>query len=332
MRTRYVAGSANRIVATTITVVAVVFIIAVSYVFYGDGGQENTSAQKLATKSDLDPEIVTKAYEQDSDGDGLADWEEVLWSTDPTKPDTDGNGVSDKDQVFAASESLSTATGLEDEMGVDTIETELKNQKNSDLPPTSTDALAKELFATYLYSLKSGTDLTQEQQEVMVQQALEKVTPLITAPTYKQSDVRSVPATSESRVRYIASIREIVLAMTTGSDNEDQAFLALAQGDKEWAVGVLSEMVHVYTIHIDKLRTMEVPVDAIGLHANFVQALMQYIFTIEGFSFINSDPLRTAASVNVFSTVRGRLVQTISMLRKYFELHQNTTSVLEHTN
>ena len=75
MRTRYVAGSANRIVATTITVV---FIIAVSYVFYGDGGQENTSAQKLATKSDLDPEIVTKAYEQDSDGDGLADWEDII--------------------------------------------------------------------------------------------------------------------------------------------------------------------------------------------------------------------------------------------------------------
>ncbi|HCC04782.1 TPA: hypothetical protein DEP58_00570 [Patescibacteria group bacterium] len=322
MRTRYVAGSANRIVATTITVVAVVFIIAVSYVFYEDGNQKNTTTQ-LATNSEIDPEIITKAYEQDSDEDGLADWEEVLWSTDPTKPDTDGDGVSDRDQVFVASESLSIASGLENEVGADTVGMEPENHKNSDVPPTSTDALAKELFASYLYSLKSGTDLSKEQQEEMVQQALGKVTPLVTAPTYNQSEVRSVPATSESRMQYIATVREIVLAMTTGSDNEDEAFLALAQGDKEWAAGVLSEMVHVYTIHTDKLRTMEVPEDAVGLHVSFVQALMQYTFTIEGFSFINSDPLRTAASVNVFQTVRGRLIHTISILRRYFELHQN---------
>jgi len=317
-----VAGSANRIVATTITVVAVVFIIAVSYVFYEDGNQKNTTTQ-LATNSEIDPEIITKAYEQDSDEDGLADWEEVLWSTDPTKPDTDGDGVSDRDQVFVASESLSIASGLENEVGADTVGMEPENHKNSDVPPTSTDALAKELFASYLYSLKSGTDLSKEQQEEMVQQALGKVTPLVTAPTYNQSEVRSVPATSESRMQYIATVREIVLAMTTGSDNEDEAFLALAQGDKEWAAGVLSEMVHVYTIHTDKLRTMEVPEDAVGLHVSFVQALMQYTFTIEGFSFINSDPLRTAASVNVFQTVRGRLIHTISILRRYFELHQN---------
>ena len=247
----------------------------------------------------------------------------MLWSTDPTKPDTDGDGVSDRDQVFVASESLSIASGLENEVGADTVGMEPENHKNSDVPPTSTDALAKELFASYLYSLKSGTDLSKEQQEEMVQQALGKVTPLVTAPTYNQSEVRSVPATSESRMQYIATVREIVLAMTTGSDNEDEAFLALAQGDKEWAAGVLSEMVHVYTIHTDKLRTMEVPEDAVGLHVSFVQALMQYTFTIEGFSFINSDPLRTAASVNVFQTVRGRLIHTISILRRYFELHQN---------
>ena len=326
------AGSANRIVATTITVVAVVFIIAVSYAFYGDSGQKNTPTQELATNSDLDSEIITKAYEQDSDEDGLSDWEEVLWSTDPTKPDTDGNGVSDKDQVYVASESLSTASVLEYEKDIDTIETEFEEQKNSDVPPTSTDALAKELFASYLYSLKGGPDLSKEQQEEMVQEALGKVTPLITAPTYKQSEVRSVPATPESQQRYIASVREIVFAMTTGSDNEDAAFLALAQGDKEWAAGVLSEMVHVYTIYIEKLRTMEVPEDAVGLHANFVQALMQYIFTIEGFSLINSDPLRTAASVNVFQTVRGRLIHTTSILRRYFELHQNPNPVLDDAN
>ncbi len=33
----------------------------------------------------------------DSDSDGLKDWEEALWGTDPHNPDTDGDGVSDGD-------------------------------------------------------------------------------------------------------------------------------------------------------------------------------------------------------------------------------------------
>ena len=35
----------------------------------------------------------------DSDGDALADWEEVLWKTDPENPDTDGDGTPDGEEV-----------------------------------------------------------------------------------------------------------------------------------------------------------------------------------------------------------------------------------------
>lgn len=36
-----------------------------------------------------------KKLQQDSDGDGLRDWEEVLYHTDPHNPDTDGDGTPD---------------------------------------------------------------------------------------------------------------------------------------------------------------------------------------------------------------------------------------------
>ena len=37
--------------------------------------------------------------EQDTDEDGLKDWEESLWGTDVKNPDTDGDGTSDGDEV-----------------------------------------------------------------------------------------------------------------------------------------------------------------------------------------------------------------------------------------
>ncbi len=44
--------------------------------------------------------------EDDSDGDGLCDEEEVELGTDPNNPDTDGDGISDKDEVFLGTDPL----------------------------------------------------------------------------------------------------------------------------------------------------------------------------------------------------------------------------------
>jgi len=43
--------------------------------------------------------IAQHVSNQDSDGDGLKDWEETIFRTDPHNPDTDGDGTSDKDEI-----------------------------------------------------------------------------------------------------------------------------------------------------------------------------------------------------------------------------------------
>ncbi|WP_205886351.1 inverse autotransporter beta domain-containing protein, partial [Pseudomonas laurylsulfatiphila] len=43
---------------------------------------------------------------KDTDGDGLADSEEEIHGTDPTKPDTDGDGLTDKEEVDAGTDPL----------------------------------------------------------------------------------------------------------------------------------------------------------------------------------------------------------------------------------
>ncbi len=49
-------------------------------------------------KSDV---VAPIAYDLDSDSDGLKDWEETLWGTDPKNPDTDGDGTEDGSAVEA---------------------------------------------------------------------------------------------------------------------------------------------------------------------------------------------------------------------------------------
>ena len=55
--------------------------------------------QKVAEEQKKASLSVANLTTQDQDSDGLADWEETFWGTDPTNPDTDGNGVPDGVQI-----------------------------------------------------------------------------------------------------------------------------------------------------------------------------------------------------------------------------------------
>ncbi len=50
----------------------------------------------IGTKKDFSRQFD---FKKDSDNDGLKDWEEALWKTDPQNPDSDGDGTPDGEEV-----------------------------------------------------------------------------------------------------------------------------------------------------------------------------------------------------------------------------------------
>ncbi|MCH7529851.1 hypothetical protein IIB50_01915 [Patescibacteria group bacterium] len=61
----------------------------------------------------------------DSDDDGLKDWEEVLWGTDPFNPDTDNDGTDDGVEIAVDRNPLVSSSG-----GVlDTLDSEVPYKK-----------------------------------------------------------------------------------------------------------------------------------------------------------------------------------------------------------
>ncbi|MEX2052408.1 MAG: hypothetical protein WD991_01775, partial [Candidatus Paceibacterota bacterium] len=76
-------------------------------------------------------DILADLVGRDTDGDGISDWEESLWGTDPTKKDTDLNGVSDGDEIAELKRQAGMTGG--------------ENESQSDL--SQTDKFSRELFA-----------------------------------------------------------------------------------------------------------------------------------------------------------------------------------------
>lgn len=83
-----------------IAVVAVLmFAASVIFFYFAAQKQETPSRGNFAIADPALRAEQLKKLQQDSDSDGLRDWAEVLYHTDPQKSDTDGDGTPDGEEV-----------------------------------------------------------------------------------------------------------------------------------------------------------------------------------------------------------------------------------------
>lgn len=99
-------------------------------------------------------EVLGNLVNKDADLDGVPDWEEFLWGTDPTKKDTNGDGVPDNVEI----ENLKQPTG-QNQQGLPLL-------KSNDENLTETDKFSREFFATVA---------TLNQNEAMDQATVDKL-------------------------------------------------------------------------------------------------------------------------------------------------------------
>lgn len=92
--------------------------------------------------------------EKDTDGDGVKDWEEALWGTDPTKDNT--FTVSDRDYIKKKKEGIA------------------KDGEAASKNTTESDAFAKEFLSTIISMASSGT-LTQDNINLLAQSYSQKI-------------------------------------------------------------------------------------------------------------------------------------------------------------
>lgn len=76
------------------TVMAVVFVIVATITYQNYKNKGFFDRDETPQKS-LSVVVENTQTEIDTDGDGLADWEEALWGTEINNPDTDGDGTLD---------------------------------------------------------------------------------------------------------------------------------------------------------------------------------------------------------------------------------------------
>lgn len=88
----------NKILFLIVTIVLIITSV-ISYTEYRDKAPIVDTAVLPVNNDPYLIAVENKYQETDADADGLMDWEETLWGTDPKNPDTDGDKTKDGEEV-----------------------------------------------------------------------------------------------------------------------------------------------------------------------------------------------------------------------------------------
>jgi len=152
-----------------IAILIVLIAVIINYSREGNFKVENNniSAEKSLSSA------LTDANNIDTDGDGISDWQEVLYGTNPKKADTDGDGTNDSDEIKGNRDPLKANTAPTGQTPNDLIDSSViaKDKQTEDeyakLNPT--DKMARDLISSVIASQPSNGSMTQDQIDYLVQ-------------------------------------------------------------------------------------------------------------------------------------------------------------------
>jgi hypothetical protein len=240
---------------------------------------------------------------KDSDGDGLKDWEEIIYGTDPQNPDTDGDGTSDGEEIAGNRDPLKK--GPKDILPMP--------EDTQGKPPTLLDDdpnnLTHKLFGDFIRSggganaiLKNGGS---EESIKLLTEKIDRMAAQGTL-TYESKtainpkDIRVTP--DESGQAVTAYLNAVAAAF-------EQYLHPLPQDDLELFVEILQsgnlerlEELGVYAkaagFAAAKIRALAVPKNLVWFHTREIEYLEETKNQIDIMRRTERDPLRTMTIIN----------------------------------
>lgn len=240
--------------------------------------------------------LRSQILEKDSDGDGLLDWEEALWGTDPFLIDSDGDGILDGEYV---------ASRKKDKAPEEIINFE-------DLSFTS--QFSRTFFAEYLQYQSDG-ELTDTEKNVLVGRLANSVTADLPE-AFALSKVKTVAVSDEALAEYFTSIAVLVSdASPKGISKSEVTLLeeALTANNPE----LLSDVTKIakgYETLAENLANLSVPTTLRTQHASLITATMRLGSIASAFAATFDDAIYTLAVLPEHITEVERLIGALQAI------------------
>lgn len=306
--------------------IATVGLIITGAVWFPRTAERNGS-QLTAKDARLQQEQLAE-LNQDADNDGLKDWEELLWKTDPKNPDTDGDGTKDNDEVLAKRDPRKA--GPDDALTIDTAITGTVTSASDTEGINLTQNLANSFGASYLKRKFSGMDVGENQKEYLSDMVFSAMTEAVgkevsRAPKvhFSKEDIQISNNNTPDTIK--AYINELGTIITSPPKNVEQGAMVtfltilsqqtdadLYEDTGKW--GLLEDHKQNYQYFIDNMSNMTVPGNMADAHIAMMNNFFRTKQIIGSLSNISEDPLTSMAALNLYITESYRSLEPLGSI------------------
>ncbi|MDP2934117.1 MAG: hypothetical protein Q8N81_08420 [bacterium] len=139
----------------------------------------------------------------DSDNDGLPEWQEILWKTDPHNPDTDADGTPDGEETKRNRNPL--VKGPDDGILETMFSGDKQNNSDFKMPETFTEVIGQQLFTQFLVNKQAGGGKISTEKAQEIAGSVSATIDRYSVPgenVYQNEALQTIPATKENLKRY----------------------------------------------------------------------------------------------------------------------------------
>lgn len=255
---------------------------------------------------------LAKNASEDDDGDGLQNWEENLWGSDPKKPDTDGDGTNDGDEAHAnrnpavaGPNDAITASSLQNKSG-----TGANSESKVTLDNTETAQVGRDLFASYLEAKRLGLPIDESTRNKIIERAVAGKLNETDAKKYTQSSLR-VSATSDFKA-YGNELGQAFAAGTSGGGQNEMEILKVAlEGENKSELLKLKPIVADYTAILSATERVSVPQEMTAQHVALLNSISAVLADIKSFELMFDDPMRGLVAVGSYYDHVQTMVESV---------------------
>ncbi|MCR4306386.1 MAG: thrombospondin type 3 repeat-containing protein [Candidatus Yonathbacteria bacterium] len=303
-------------------------LMILSVVFVGGGvfwvaniGKNKSQNSSLTSESAKVTDLALAYTEQDTDLDGLKDWEESLWGTDVKNPDTDGDGTSDGAEVAVKRDP--TIAGPDDAYVEKTGGGGSEGEATSTEELSQTALLTREYFATIINLKESGNfnEGTMSQlSESLVQNFIGANAAGGVGAGRSRSDLRLTEDNSIPSLRAYGNAMGAIVKKYAGYNLPSElAVLARALETQDQSeLKKLDRSIEVHKALIAELEAVRVPSSAANIHLALINTYIATEQSIEQMNTMFADPLVGMLGAKTYTEHTTSLGKIFDDLKSYF--------------
>jgi hypothetical protein len=261
---------------------------------------------------------------KDSDGDGLPDWEEALYGTDPHIVDTFHLGMTDGEAVAKglivpkAVADIKAVTSTSTTVGVD------------GLPPpaaegTLTSAFSQKFLQLYISAKQAngGADLSSTDTANIAAQVMDSLnSTVVTAPDYKSGKDLTISGAGAAALTTFAADAQVVILKNAAKETTDE-ITYLGDAIENSDPVALTHLANIAKANRDTavaLAALPVPIELSADDLFLINSIMRVSEIVNDFAHEDSDPLTAMLALQQYLQATQNLWQAFANIHSDYSV------------